>query len=130
MANRPPQTAANANALDRQRQRQFSQQLRDALLDATRFAVLTKTAAYTVSEEDGFRIFIRADATGGAFTVTLPPSNERNKGLEVAVEKIDNANTVTVAASSGDTLEGTSSLTSQYDAERYICDGDGNWANA
>lgn len=81
------------------------------------------TAAYTMGEAFNN---VRADATGGAFTVTLPSAG-LYRGGEVVVMKTDaSGNAVTVAAASGDTLWAASgSLAAQYDFIRLIAADDG-----
>jgi hypothetical protein len=61
----------------------------------------TKTANYTAAANE----FVAGDSTGGSFTVTLPqaPAN----GTVVAVQNIGSANTITVAANTGDTIATT-----------------------
>lgn len=89
-----------------------------------RTKVVNKTAAYTV-EADVY--LVRVDCTSGAVTITLPPSS-RWGGREIAVIKIDgSANAVTVAASSGDAVNGDASLGAQWDAARAFADGTTNW---
>lgn len=56
----------------------------------------TVTAAYTASSAE----YVYADASGGAFTITLPTPSQ---GVTVGVEKTDSSsNTVTIAANSGE----------------------------
>lgn len=65
--------------------------------------VRTVTSATTVGDDDWL---IRADASGGAFTVTLPPASDR-PGRLVAVAKVDDSlNAVTISPSGADTLAG------------------------
>jgi len=68
--------------------------------------VVTKTGAYTVTDDDHT---VLADATGGAFDVTLPSAVGR-RGREFFVKRISATNTVTVK-SSGGTLDGTAAAT-------------------
>jgi hypothetical protein len=87
--------------------------------------VLTKTAAYTMLTSD---FTVLADATAAAFTVTLPPA--QNKGQILFVKKIDSSvNVVTVAAAGADTIEGSASvaLSTQNSAQTLISDGVSKW---
>ena len=83
---------------------------------------LTKTTTYTVQKSD--RVIL-CDATGGVFTVTLPPAQDMwNK--DIVIKKIDvSANAVTVDGDGAETIEGsaTQSLASQYDAIHIISNG-------
>ena len=90
--------------------------------------VLTKTTAYTVVLAD-FAKTILCDASGGAFTVTLPAAATAGDGYKVTVKKSDSsANAVTVDGNSSETIDGatTKALSSQYDAIVLACDGS-NW---
>jgi hypothetical protein len=76
-------------------------------------AVVTKTANYTLTAADGT---IRGDATGGAFTLTLPTAVGIS-GRMYSAKKVDaTANVVTVATTGGETIDGaaTASLAVQY----------------
>jgi len=80
--------------------------------------VYTVTGAVTLNRHQR-RVF--ADATGGAFSVTLPdPATV--KGVEFVVKKTDaGGNAVTLASYN---IDGASrSLASQYDSERFMSDG-------
>lgn len=66
------------------------------------------------------------DASGGAFTVTLPAVSAVWAGFEVMVAKTDSgANAVTVDGNGAETINGaaTRTLDKQHQAERYVCDG-------
>ena len=82
-------------------------------------AVTTETSAYTASEND----IVLADASGGAFTVTLPsPSAD----LRVSVKKVETtSNAVTIATPGSKTIDGDSSrtVTAQYVSREIISDG-------
>jgi hypothetical protein len=68
--------------------------------------------------------FVVGNATGGAFTITLPTSPQW--GVPYAVMKGDaSANAVTVAPGAG-VINGTSSLTAQNQLVLYVFDGT-NW---
>lgn len=86
----------------------------------------TVTGAYAVTDAD---FTVLADASGGAFDVTLPSAVGR-KGRRFIVKRISAANTVTVK-SSGGTLDGAAAasgigLTLQYQARELQSDGT-NW---
>lgn len=94
------------------------------------FESSTKTAnvttTYTVPADVSW---VRADATSGAFTVTLPVASE-NWRREIGVIKIDSsANAVTVSRSGSDKINGanTQSLGSQYSTLTAKSDGNINW---
>jgi len=75
---------------------------------------------------------ILANATSGAFTVTLPAADTPGacNGMIVFVKKTDNStNAVTVAAATGDSIEsaGSKTLTKQYDALQLISNGVHVW---
>jgi hypothetical protein len=74
---------------------------------------------------------VRADASGGDVTVTLPPVTDR-PGRLVAVAKVDDSvNLVTVAASGGDTLAGDASFDLRRESEVLSLISDdvsGDWA--
>lgn len=92
---------------------------------ATRLAAIrTVTAAYQVDEED---FIILADATGGAFNVTLPDVVV-GEGHEYVIKRINaGANAVTILPASG-TIDGAASvvLGTQYHLRRLAPDGT-NW---
>jgi len=90
---------------------------------ATAFA--TKTSDYTLTETDSI---IAADASGGAFTITLPTASGI-AGRQYTIKKVDpTGNAVTVAATGTETIDGAStySLSAQYDAVTIVSDGT-NW---
>jgi hypothetical protein len=81
-----------------------------------------KIAAYSASVDDDL---IKANATDGAFTVTLPTAIG-NGGKMIGVQKTDSsANVVTVAATAG-SIYGNAKLTAQYQVVFYTSDGT-NW---
>lgn len=87
--------------------------------------LVTKTAAYTATAN---YCVILADATSGAVTITLPTAVGR-KGQEYSIKKIDSsANAVTVATTSSQTIDGstTKSLATQYSKTSVVSDG-ANW---
>jgi hypothetical protein len=86
------------------------------------FATATKTTSYTITGSD---TVIFADASSGAVTITLPVASGLS-GYRFYVKRIDNsANTVTIARSSTDTIDGMTSFTMdmQYTAVALISNG-------
>lgn len=100
----------------------------DANGAVTRTAAATieaKSADYTVQLTDRGVLFV-VDATGAARTITLPPVATAKEGFIVGVKKADSSgNAVIVDGDGTETIDGatTRSLTSQYDAEWFVCDG-------
>jgi hypothetical protein len=87
--------------------------------------IANKTAAYTLTASDSV---ITADATGGAFTVTLPTA-VGIAGRAYTVKKIDaSANAVTVGTTSSQTIDGavTAALSARYQFVTVVSDG-ANW---
>ncbi len=71
---------------------------------------------------------VTCDASGGAFTVTLPAANGA-AGRMYHVKKIDSSgNAVTVDANASETIDGdtTKIVSTQYDSMMIVCDGS-NW---
>lgn len=94
---------------------------------ADNLSLKTVTTTYTITQSDDK---VLANATGGAFTITLPAANSVPAGWEVRVEKIDAAaNTVTVSRAGADTIEGanTVALAAQYSNTRLTSDGTSVW---
>jgi hypothetical protein len=88
--------------------------------------VTTVTSKYSMGASD---FGILANATSGAFAVTLPPANSAG-GMLVFVKKIDSTgNAVTVDASGTNKIEGKKSdaLKDQYESLALISDGSANW---
>lgn len=87
----------------------------------SRYKVIFVTAAYTVQEEI---YFVSANATGAAFTVTLPSAANR-LGREIIIKRTNaGANAVTI----GGTVDGVvnPALAAQYVYKRVLSDGT-NW---
>lgn len=92
---------------------------------SSNLAVATKTANYTLTTNDNE---ILADATGGTFTLTLPTA-VGNTGKVFYMKKIDSsANVVTVATTSSQTIDGstTRNLATQNESWTVVSDG-ANW---
>ena len=84
--------------------------------------VVLKTTNYTATVND---YFIKADATTGNMTITLPVVSG-NSGLLLNIKKIDNSvNTVTVDGNGSETIDEatTQVLSTQYDSVSIYCDG-------
>lgn len=84
----------------------------------SRFKDVTVTTTYAVKATD---YFISADATGGAFTVTLPDVTA-SRGRELIIKRMNGgSNAVTI----GGTVDGAANptLASQYAHIRLFCDG-------
>ncbi len=91
-------------------------------------SVLTKTANYTVSTNDGDNVQVNTSASGGAVTITFYAASG-NAGKIITVKKTDSsANAVTLDGNASETLDGatTLSLPKQYDSATLVCDGT-NW---
>ncbi|MGE0463900.1 MAG: hypothetical protein AB7Q16_21245 [Vicinamibacterales bacterium] len=89
--------------------------------------VLSKTGNYSVAASDGPLVTVLCSASGGAFTVTLPPASG-NAGQIVTVKKTDSsANAVTVDGNASETIDGVASvlLYGQHDVAMLLCDGTG-----
>lgn len=87
--------------------------------------IASKTGAYTLVITDNT---IKGDATGGAFSLTLPTAVGID-GREYVLKKVDSSiNAVTVATTSSQTIDGstTYSLLTQYKYVRVKSDG-ANW---
>lgn len=87
--------------------------------------VTTKTASYTLVSSDSVVI---CNATGGAFTVTLPTA-AGIAGRQYFVKRVNGGiNAVTVAAATGETIDGanSTSLLTQYAVVSLVSDGT-NW---
>lgn len=85
----------------------------------------TKTTTYTATVDD---TLILADTSGGGFTITLPAAADAT-GRKVAIQKISSdANTLTIAAASGETVDNAASVTisAQNAALSPVSDGS-NW---
>src|SRR5674476_229113 len=77
-----------------------------------------------VSVDYAFEPLVRVALVTGTTTVTLPFARDRIAGQPVVVKNVD-TNTVTIAAQSGDTIDGatTAALTSQYQTKTMVSDG-------
>ena len=87
-------------------------------------SVQDKSANYTVVAPDAGDL-IRVTTTGGNITITLPAISTQADGFKVAIVKWSgDANTVTVARSGSDTINGAISynLASQYNSATFVAD--------
>jgi hypothetical protein len=91
---------------------------------ASLFGVNSKTSAYTIVPGDSL---VLADATGGAFNVTLP-SAAGVTGQAFTVKRTSAANNVTVATTGGQTIDGAATyvLAAIQQTVTVISDGT-NW---
>lgn len=83
------------------------------------------TGAYSLNRQ---QYVVLCDASGGAFTVLLPPASE-SEDVVYFIKKIDSSgNAVTVDGDDTETIDGatTKSLSAQYATLQVICDGS-NW---
>jgi hypothetical protein len=89
------------------------------------YTVRTKTTTYTALAGD----VLLCDASGGAFTVTLPAAATVS-GSSISVKKSDaSANAVTVDGNAAETIDGaaTLALSTQYEAVTLWSDGTNWW---
>lgn len=94
--------------------------------DLLRARPITEAAGTYTATEDDFNIL--ADATAGAFTITLPNATTRD-GWEYTIKKIDaSAFGVTIDGNGSQTIDGvlTMTLTTQYQKLKIVAH-DGNW---
>lgn len=87
-------------------------------------SIVTKTAAYSASAYD---YTVLSDASGGAFTVSLPTSPQT--GQIIVVKKIDSSSNVVTVSASGKNIDGgsTYSISTQYTAIRFQYGGTQWW---
>lgn len=84
--------------------------------------IATKTTTYTALPTDDILL---GDASGGAFSITLPAATA-STGLVLTIKKIDaSANAVTIDGNASETIDGatTKALGSQYASYEIACDG-------
>lgn len=101
--------------------------------NAVRIETVTTTASideWTAGGSTEFTDLVLCDATGGAFTVTLP-SAVKSAGRRIIFKKIDvSANAITLDGDASETIDGATtnaSLASQYDTITLACDGTEWW---
>lgn len=84
--------------------------------------IQTKTANYTLTNTDGA---IKADTTSGNITLTLPATPKGGQ-MHMAVKPVA-ANTLTVSANTGHTINRTVSLTTEDSGVILVFDGTSQW---
>jgi hypothetical protein len=87
--------------------------------------IVSKTGAYAATASDHV---VLCDASGGAFTVTLPAASGV-AGIIYHVKKTDSSGSaVTIDGNAAETIDGdlTIDLTLQYESVMIVCDGS-NW---
>ena len=92
---------------------------------ASSFATLTSTVA--VQRDSIASRFFKLDASGGGFTVSLPPAAQVI-GLAHLFKKIDSSNnSIVIDGNGAETIDGQSTITlmGQYDSETLVSDGTG-----
>lgn len=90
--------------------------------------VVSKTANYTIALGDYGKLVL-CSASGGAFTITLLAAATAGDGFRVTIKKTDStATAVTIDGNSSETVDGTTTVTLdyQYDSFELVCDGS-NW---
>lgn len=90
------------------------------------FATTSKSADYTITSSD---TVIFADCTSGNVIITLPTASTVS-GYRFYIKRTDgSANTVSVARSGSDTIDGATSqsLTAQYTSVTVVSDGSTHW---
>jgi len=106
----------------------------DATLTNDKFAtgaianstVTSKSAAYTITTSDQINL---GNASGGAFTYTLPTASG-NSGLRLVIKKTDSSeNAITINGNGSETIDGDTTLllNSENDFVEIVSDGS-NWA--
>lgn len=85
------------------------------------------TASFNVDQDSTYLLY-PVDTTSGSVVATLPPANG-TKGKAYVFKKVVAANTLTVTAYTGDTIDGaaTFALTSQWGAVLMVSDGVSKW---
>ena len=84
--------------------------------------VSSVTAAYTFKPND--RVIL-ADATGGAFTVTLPSAVTRRNQQPLTVKRLNGGGNAVTVGSAGGLIDGASTydLTAQYETISLVSNG-------
>lgn len=95
-------------------------------LEPTRKPHTDVTAAYNLLAEDWL---VLADATGGAFTVTLPPAASVRNRAYVVKRLNSGGNAVTLDGNGSETIDGATTLplTAQYQVATVYSDGTEWW---
>jgi hypothetical protein len=93
--------------------------------EPTSTTVISKTTTYVVTTGDDGKL-IEADATSGAFTITLPTASDAGNGFTITVKKVDSSTSaVTVDADGSETIDGDTdvSLPNQHDVVQVRSNG-------
>lgn len=88
------------------------------LLIASNYVTEAVTGATVLDASDNKKLIL-ADATGGAFSVTLPPVASTPNGYSVIIKRVNSgANAVTVDGDGSETIDGTATkvLNAQYES--------------
>ena len=89
--------------------------------------ILTKASDYTLTTSD-LGYLVRADATGGAFTLTLPSAAAVTAGKGYDIQQVGTGGAVTVATVSAQTINGASTFVLRpYMGEVRIVSDGSNW---
>jgi hypothetical protein len=76
------------------------------------------TALTGTTTLDALGGLVQADATGGAFTVTLPDVNQAHAGLTISIVKVDSSgNIVTIEGNGSDLVASAANQTLELQAE-------------
>lgn len=97
-------------------------------LNSTSTVALLKTTTYTIAIADRGKTIL-ADASGGAFTINLPPAAIAGDKFKVIIKKIDNSiNAVTIDPNASETIDTRTTylLYDYFDFIEVHCDGS-NW---
>jgi hypothetical protein len=93
-----------------------------------RGTTLAKSLAYTLTLNDNTKLVL-ADASGGAFNLTLPSAVAVGRGYAIAIKKTDaTTNGVTLVTAGAETIDGAASyvISSQFNSVNIVTDGT-NW---
>lgn len=95
----------------------------DKLTSRTDYTIRPFLAADEILPSDRM---ILANATAGAFTITLPPAAE-SQGREITIKKVDfaPANTVTIDGFGSEVIDfnPNTTLTASFQSKTLVCDG-------
>jgi hypothetical protein len=71
---------------------------------------------------------VRCNPTGGGFTINLPKADVNNGGKRVIVKEVQgSANTLTIAGSGGDAIQGSTTIAAAFGARMYMSNGSNAW---
>jgi hypothetical protein len=92
----------------------------------------SQTTGFTATATIRVRKLYPCDATGGAFSVTLPAASASGNGATVFIKKTDSSsNAITIARTGADTLDNDTSLslTAEDDCYGLVSDGTSKWSS-